>query len=81
MKKKIFRRYKSKKQHSIDIKRARGNKRLVAEINALQLKDQIEKLEMLEHIKRMKKEMAALEDDEQGWGDFFAPFGGKNKVA
>ena len=64
MKKKIFRKYKSKKQHSIDMKRARGNKNIVAEIRAIQLKDQMDKIEMLEHIRRMKKELAELEDDE-----------------
>jgi len=64
MKKKIFRKYKSKKQHSIDMKRARGNKNLVAEIRAIHLKDQMDKIEMLEHIRRMKKELAELEDDE-----------------
>tara|TARA_B100000683_G_C12421920_1_gene528175 strand:- start:748 stop:942 length:195 start_codon:yes stop_codon:yes gene_type:complete len=64
MKKKIFRKYKSKKQHSIDMKKARGNKNLVAEIRAVQLKDQMDKIEMLEHIRRMRKELAELEDDE-----------------
>ncbi len=65
MKKKIFRRYKSNKQHSIDIKRARGNKSVVAEIKALQLKDQMEKIEMIEHIRRINKELDALDDRDE----------------
>ena len=64
MSKKVFRRYKSKKQHSIDMKRARHNKELVAEIKAIQLKDQIEKLEMIEHIRRMRKELDDLDDED-----------------
>ena len=64
MKKRVFRKYKSKKQHSIDMKRARGNKELIAEIKAVQLKDQLDKIEMLEHIRRMKAELKDLEDDE-----------------
>ena len=58
--------YKSNRQHSIDMRRARKNKRDVAQIRAMQLKAQIDKLELLEKIKKLRKEIEEAEADDDG---------------
>ena len=65
MSKKIFKGYKSNKQHSIDMRRSRRNKKEVAQIRAMQLKDQMEKLKLLEDIKRLRAELNDMEDDDE----------------